>query len=94
MSENNLEAPHSHEACHRLLGSLSAYLDGEAADSLCQEIERHMESCERCRIVIDTLAMTVKLYREQEPSALPEAARQRLYVSLKLEDFLSKQSGG
>ncbi len=83
----------NHEVCHRLLGNLSAYLDGEAADALCQEIERHLENCENCRVVVDTLAMTVKLYREQGHTPMPKEARERLYASLNLADFLPKDSG-
>ncbi len=83
---------HRHESCHRLLGHLSEYLDGEAAEALCAEIERHMAECENCRVVIDTLAMTVKLYREQERPSLPRDARQRLYAALDLTEYLPPDS--
>ena len=53
-------------------------LDGEAEEALCQEIERHMEGCENCRIVVDTLAKTIHLYRERGHTPLPDDARQRL----------------
>lgn len=43
------------EMCRDMLGDLSDYLDGEASDEICAEIERHMASCEDCRIVVDTL---------------------------------------
>jgi predicted anti-sigma-YlaC factor YlaD len=81
---------HRHESCHRLLGHLSDYLDGAAAESLCAEIERHMVDCENCRVVIDTLAMTVKLYREQGHTSLPGEARQRLYAALDLTEYLPR----
>jgi anti-sigma factor (TIGR02949 family) len=79
---------HEHGSCRDLLGALSAYLDGEAEEALCQEIERHMEGCENCRIVVDTLAKTVHLYRERGHTPLPDDARQRLYAALDLTDFL------
>ena len=41
--------------CRHLLGDLSDYLDGQASTELCAEIERHLEDCANCRVVIDTL---------------------------------------
>ncbi|HEC22559.1 MAG TPA: zf-HC2 domain-containing protein [Chloroflexi bacterium] len=79
---------HKRESCREMLGTLSLYLDGEAEESLCREIERHMAECEDCRIVVDTLAMTVKLYREHGQRSLPGEARRRLYAALDLTDFL------
>ncbi len=79
---------HDHSKCQLLLGELSAYLDGEAGEALCQEIERHIAECENCRIVVDTMARTVKLYREHGRTALPAKAKLRLYKTLDLTDYL------
>jgi len=58
---------------------------------LCARIERHMEGCENCRIVVDTLRKTVYLYRESvEPPSVPSDVRQRLFRSLDLDEFLYK----
>ncbi len=78
---------HEHVSCRRLLGDLSAYLDGEAAEALCREIEQHMATCENCRVVVDTLGMTIKLYRQYGHSSLPGAARRRLYAALNISEF-------
>lgn len=78
-----------HESCHYLLESLSEYIDGDIGEELCAEIERHMEDCENCRVVVDTLRKTVYLYRTtQEPTAMPSEVRERLYQRLDLERFL------
>lgn len=83
------EHVHSHnETCRLLLRELSAYLDGEAEESLCREIERHMTECENCRVVVDTLARTIKLYRMSSHAYLPHDARQRLYAALDLSEYL------
>lgn len=82
---------HDHTHCRDLLSSLSDYIDGELDETLCARIERHMEGCENCRIVVDTLRKTVYLYRESvEPPAVPEDVRQRLFRSLDLDEFLYK----
>jgi anti-sigma factor RsiW len=75
--------------CRHLLGDLSAYLDGEASANLCAEIERHMAECENCRVVVDTLRQTVRLYARLPQPGLPEGARERLYKSLNLSELLT-----
>jgi predicted anti-sigma-YlaC factor YlaD len=78
--------------CRHLLSSLSEYVDGELAGEICAEIERHLEDCENCRIVIDSLRKTIYLYRETagDPE-VPEDVRQRLYHCLDLDEFLEKE---
>ena len=81
----------SHNNCRYLLSSLSAYIDGELSEALCQEIERHMENCENCQIVINTLQKTVDLYHQTiEPAEIPTDVRDRLFQRLDLDEFISK----
>ncbi len=79
--------------CHHLLEALSDFADGDASAALCAEIERHLADCENCRVVVDTLRQTVKLYHELPQPVLPTGTRERLYRSLDLEAFLKPQSG-
>jgi len=74
--------------CHHLLDDLSTYLDGNASAALCAEIERHLETCENCRVVVDTMNKTVLLYRDLPQPTLPDDVRTRLYQSLDLETFM------
>lgn len=79
------------ENCRHLLASLSDYVDGDLGEELCQEIERHLEGCDNCRIVIDTLRKTIYLYNVTAiPPSVPEDVRERLYHRLELEAFLGK----
>jgi anti-sigma factor RsiW len=71
-----------------LLNDLSAYLDGEASAALCAEIERHLVECGDCRVVVDTLRQTIRLYRTLPEPSFPADARERLYRSLDLGRFL------
>ena len=75
------------ENCRHMLADLSDYLDGEASDELCAEIERQMDGCDECRVVVDTLRQTIFLYRELPRPEMSEDARQRLYQSLDLQDY-------
>ena len=78
--------------CGHLLGELSAYLEGEASEAVCAEIREHLEGCENCRAVVDTLRKTIELYHTLPQPDLPEGARQRLIHTLNLEAFLNPPS--
>ncbi len=79
------------ESCHRLLESLSEYLDGSLSENLCMDIERHLEECENCQIVVDTLRKTIYLYHATStPPEVPADVRKRLYRKLNLEDYTQK----
>ncbi len=82
---------HEHKNCRQLLGSLSAYVDGELDEELCSVLEQHLEDCDDCRIVVDTLRKTVYLYHTTAPvEELPADIRERLFKSLKIENYLEK----
>jgi anti-sigma factor (TIGR02949 family) len=79
---------HDHN-CKYLLSSLSSYIDGELEARLCAELERHLEDCENCRVVVDSLQKTVSLYRESNANVeCPEDIRQRLFHTLNLDEFM------
>jgi len=80
------------EVCLEMLNALSEYLDGEASAMLCAEIQRHMASCGKCRVVVNTLQKTVMLYRLLPEPALPDQARERLYKTLGLSEHLTRRS--
>ncbi len=83
--------PHEHKNCRKLLGSLSEYVDGELDDELCTFLEQHLEECEDCRIVVDTLKKTVYLYHTTASAEeMPVDIRKRLYKSLNIEEYLEK----
>lgn len=79
--------------CRHLLDDLSLYLDGEASEAVCAEIEAHMAECENCRVMVDTMRQTIYLYQNLPQPELPEGARQRLYSRLDLADLLPGEEG-
>jgi len=84
----NSEHKHSPQ-CQHLLGNLSEYIDGELQAELCAELEQHIEGCDNCRIVVNTLRKTVELYRDtDEPVDLPLDVRERLFKRLNGEPSL------
>jgi predicted anti-sigma-YlaC factor YlaD len=80
-----------HQNCRQLLGSLSDYIDGSLEADICALIEGHLQECENCRIVVDSLNKTVHLYQSTSQEVLvPEDVRQRLYHCLNLDDYLDE----
>lgn len=69
--------------CEELLKILSDYVDGEIDPSLCKEFERHLEGCDPCKIVVDTVRKTITLYRESEVYEIPLDFRNRLHALLR-----------
>ena len=81
-----------HKNCRHLLESLSDYVDGSLEDELCKEIDRHLENCENCHIVVDSLKKTIYLYHKTAPQAsVPPVVKKRLYHRLELDEFLDQR---
>ena len=82
-----------HPSCSKLLEGLSAYIDNEASEAICQEIERHLDECDNCRIMLDTLQKTISLYQVIDTEdQMPSDIQERLLETLALEDFRSGNS--
>ena len=82
---------HVHQNCQALLGSLSEYIDGELPPDLCKEIEKHLEGCDNCRVVLNTTRRTIDLVQMPVEENVPDDVRERLFKRLNLDDFLNPQ---
>jgi predicted anti-sigma-YlaC factor YlaD len=83
-----MSAEHTHDStCRRYLDTLSDYFDGELSEELCKEIETHMQTCENCRIVVNTLSKTLMLYRRLPSPELPNDVKERLYKVLDIRPY-------
>jgi anti-sigma factor RsiW len=67
--------------CEDLLRQMNDYVDG--SDRGCQELRRHLEGCEACRVVMDTLRNTITIYKNDEPVTLSSECEARLQGLLK-----------
>ncbi len=83
---------HTHLKCEELLGSLSAYIDGDLGPEFCQELEKHLAECDNCRVVLNTTKRTIDLVHPTvENPDLPADVRERLFKRLNLDDYLPPQ---
>ena len=83
---------HERHNCKALLGDLSEYIDGELPPELCAEIEKHLEACENCRVVLNTTRRTIDLVQAPADEAVPADVRERLFKRLNLDDYLLPKS--
>jgi anti-sigma factor (TIGR02949 family) len=68
--------------CKETIRHLSDYLDGELDPSLIAGLERHLEHCDDCRLVVDTTRKTIEISCNSEPAPLPSDVQQRLLRSV------------
>ena len=68
--------------CRKVIQQLSEFLDGELEPGLAEQLSRHLEHCEDCKLVVDTTRKTIEIYCNTEPMDLPPAVRERLERAL------------
>lgn len=83
---------HAHQNCQSLLGSLSEYLDRELPAELCEEIEKHLDGCENCRVVLNTTRRTIEIVKVEADEEMPDEVRNRLFRRLNLDDLINPQT--
>lgn len=77
--------------CDDLISNLSDYIDGELDAQTCSELEKHLAGCKNCRLMVDSMKMTVKLCRDGVCEDLPPALQKKL--DDKLAERWKKQFG-
>lgn len=68
--------------CKQLFAELSDYLDGALDDSLCEELEKHLDGCAPCQSFLDSLEQTVERCRRHHPASLSPRAAARTRQAL------------
>lgn len=77
--EMHLSAQFRQRRCKEMFADLSNYLDDELDDSLCAELEKHMDGCEPCKAFLSSLEKSIQQCRTA-PNESPDprvAARLR-----------------
>jgi len=78
--------------CKEMFAELSNYLDDELDDSLCEELEKHMEGCEPCQAFLSSLESSIQQCR-MSPDVAPDprfAARLRREVLAQFQEVMKK----
>jgi len=74
--------------CKELFAELSSYLDDELDDSLCEELEKHLDGCEPCKAFLTSLEKSI----EQCRTAPNESPDQQVAAALR-KKLLSEYQG-
>ncbi|MFZ0390245.1 MAG: hypothetical protein WAN36_07270 [Calditrichia bacterium] len=71
----------------KIIDELCGYLGQDLNHPMCRELLLHVEECPECRIYLDTVKMTVSLYRDcNESHPVPVAVKTQLFKRLKLNE--------
>jgi anti-sigma factor RsiW len=65
-----------------MLGDLCGYIDGELEPELCAQLEKHLADCPNCRVVLDSLNKTVRIFREGVEEPVPDELKRNLQAAL------------
>ena len=91
-AEKRVSAQPSQRRCKEMFAELSNYLDDELDDSLCEELEKHMDGCEPCKAFLSSLAHTIQQFR-QAPNDSPDpriAARLRRELMAEYQGLMAR----
>jgi anti-sigma factor RsiW len=69
--------------CKGVVREISNYIDGDLEIALKQEIERHLEHCEDCLMIINQTRMTVEIFCDSKLVELPKEVHSRLHEALR-----------
>jgi len=69
--------------CKGLIRELSNYIDGDLDPSLVQELERHLDHCEDCKMLLDQTRKTVEIFCGSNKITLTGDARSRIHAALR-----------
>ena len=89
-----LSAQPRQRRCKEMFAELSNYLDEELDDSLCEELEKHMDGCEPCKAFLASLERSIQQCR-MAPNEAPDprvAARFRRELMAEYQGLMSKIS--
>jgi anti-sigma factor RsiW len=77
--------------CNGVIRELSSYIDGELELAVRQELERHLEHCKDCVLILDQTKKSVQMLCDSQPIPLPADLRSRLHAALR--EKMHKRSG-
>ena len=69
--------------CKGVIRELSNYIDGDLDPVVKQELERHLEHCEDCTMIVDQTKKSVEILCDSRPVELPSEVRSRLHTALR-----------
>jgi anti-sigma factor RsiW len=69
--------------CKGVIREISNYIDGELDLTIRHELERHLEHCEDCTLVLDQTRKSIEILCDSEPIPLSAEVHARLRAALR-----------
>jgi anti-sigma factor RsiW len=76
--------------CTDLLTHLSDYFDENLTAALRNEIQEHTDSCQHCRVVLNTTRQTIEVYKDNKLYEVSTELRERLHAAIMAKCFAKK----
>lgn len=77
-----------HQHSQDMLKLVGEQLGRDVDDDLISDLSDHMEECPDCRIYVDSVKQTIKLYRVTEhEQSIPDDVSDRLFKVLNLKEY-------
>ena len=77
--------------CTDLLSHLSDYFDEQLSADLRNEIRVHTDSCQHCRVVLNTTRQTIEVYKDNEIYEVSTELRERLHTAIMAKCLAAKK---
>ena len=68
--------------CKQFLQELNDYLDPSTDPAMKCHLEKHVNECPNCFVIVDTTKKTMQIYKGLEPQTIPENVKARLWKAL------------
>jgi anti-sigma factor (TIGR02949 family) len=68
--------------CKQFLAELNAYLDEETSPAERESLQKHINECPNCWVVVDTTRRTLSVFKGQQPQEVPSEVKNRLMAAL------------
>ncbi|MFN3326351.1 MAG: anti-sigma factor family protein [Bryobacteraceae bacterium] len=68
--------------CKEFLKELNDYLDESVNGSLREHLEKHVNECPNCWVIVDTTRKTLQVFKGVEPQPIPQDIHDRLMLAL------------
>jgi anti-sigma factor (TIGR02949 family) len=68
--------------CKQFLQELNDYLDPSTDPEMKRHLEKHVNECPNCFVIVDTTKRTMQVYKGCEAQTIPEDVKTRLWKAL------------
>ena len=69
-------------SCKQFMTELNAYLDEATSPEERERLQRHINECPNCWVVVDTTQKTLRVYKGVEAQSVPPDVSERLMAAL------------